>query len=234
MKGKDLRGRILRVVQEFRAVNPRRPYTHGWLAFEVLRLAPQGELPFEEYERRLFAPSQEIRELARQIRGQVDAYQDLKHIRCDLFRRTVVADPPLDRAWYDTQRCSPGSRDIRPVPLLEVETIGEWRGPELTEGAVTRVVVNAYERNPQARAACIQHYGTKCAVCQFSFETVYGSIGEGFIHVHHIIPVSSQMGSKYVVDPIRDLRPVCPNCHAMLHRVEPPLAIDDLRGRLAV
>ena len=34
------------------------------------------------------------------------------------------------------------------------------------------------------------------------------------------------------MDPIKDLRPVCPNCHAMLHRAVPALSIDDIRGRL--
>ncbi|MDC9497701.1 MULTISPECIES: HNH endonuclease [unclassified Pseudoalteromonas] len=37
------------------------------------------------------------------------------------------------------------------------------------------------------------------------------------MHVHHIVPISD-IGDEYQVDPIRDLRPVCPNCHAMLHR----------------
>ncbi len=36
-------------------------------------------------------------------------------------------------------------------------------------------------------------------------------MGEGFIHVHHLKPLS-EVGYEYRVDPIRDLRPVCPNC----------------------
>lgn len=95
------------------------------------------------------------------------------------------------------------------------------------EGAVKSVSVNAFERNPQARQACIDHYGTKCIVCKFDFELAYGAIGRGFIHVHHIKPLST-LGSEYVVDPVEDLRPVCPNCHAMLHATCPPLAIEKL------
>ena len=53
-------------------------------------------------------------------------------------------------------------------------------------------------------------------------------LGEGFIHVHHIVPLSG-LGKSYVVDPINDLRPVCPNCHAMLHKRVPPYTIDELR-----
>ena len=50
--------------------------------------------------------------------------------------------------------------------------------------------------------------------------------------VHHLLPIALTAG-KYVVDPIIDLRPVCPNCHPMPHRQDPPIAIEDLRKLLA-
>ena len=99
------------------------------------------------------------------------------------------------------------------------------------EGKVRQVLVNTYERNPAARAECIAHYGTACFVCSFDFGTTYGDIGTGFIHVHHLREVSS-IGKEYEVDPIEDLRPVCPNCHAMLHTSRPALPIETLRQRL--
>ncbi len=55
--------------------------------------------------------------------------------------------------------------------------------------------------------------------------------GVGFIHVHHKVELSS-IGREYVVDPIEDLVPVCPNCHAMLHTRKPALTIDGLRAIL--
>lgn len=78
---------------------------------------------------------------------------------------------------------------------------------------------------------CIDHYGTNCFVCGFNFGKVFGRLGEGFIHVHHLQPLS-EIGREYEVDPIKDLRPLCPNCHAMIHRRSPPLAIDDLENVL--
>ena len=99
---------------------------------------------------------------------------------------------------------------------------------QLTEGAAQKVIVNAYERNRQARAACIKHYGPRCCVCDFSFQDVYGDMGRGYIHVHHVVSLAS-VGACYVVDPVRDLRPVCANCHAMLHTSEPALSVDELR-----
>lgn len=96
-------------------------------------------------------------------------------------------------------------------------------GAALMEGALHSVVISKYERNADARLACIEHYGAICFVCNFSFEETYGRLGRGFIHVHHLVPLSS-ISREYLVDPIRDLRPVCPNCHAMLHRKDPPLS----------
>lgn len=97
------------------------------------------------------------------------------------------------------------------------------------EGAVRSVLVNAYERNRKARDACIAHYGTQCIVCGFDFGKVYGAIGEGFIHVHHLRELSS-IGQEYEVDPIADLRPVCANCHVMLHRTAPAMLINDVKA----
>jgi len=96
-----------------------------------------------------------------------------------------------------------------------------------SEGARKEITVNAYERNAKARQACIDHYGHQCIVCGFSFEEVYGKIGEGYIHVHHIRPLA-EIGSEYEVDPIADLRPVCPNCHAMIHKRSVPFDTEEI------
>lgn len=98
-----------------------------------------------------------------------------------------------------------------------------------TEGSVIEVTINRYERDTDARDKCIEYYGLKCQVCDFDFEEVYGDLGAGFIHVHHLVQISS-IKEKYIIDPIKDLRPVCPNCHAMLHkRKKKPYEIDELK-----
>jgi hypothetical protein len=103
---------------------------------------------------------------------------------------------------------------------------------EFPEGLKQRIEVNAYERDPKARTACIAHYGCICSVCGFDFAKRFGKLGAGYIHVHHIQPVS-KLGTGGKTNPIRDLRPVCPNCHAMLHRESPPILIGKLRLILA-
>ncbi|RPA27848.1 HNH endonuclease [Shewanella frigidimarina] len=81
--------------------------------------------------------------------------------------------------------------------------------------------------------ACIAHFGVTCQVCDFDFEKTYGEIGKGFIHVHHKIDLAT-IGENYQVDPINDLIPVCPNCHAMLHTEKPAMSIDKLRKMICI
>ncbi len=100
------------------------------------------------------------------------------------------------------------------------------------EGATKQVAVNVYERSPAARQACLNHYGSNCFVCGFNFEKQYGKSGAGFIHVHHLKPLS-EIGTKYKLDPVRDLRPVCPNCHAMIHKRTPPYTIQEMKKMLS-
>ena len=99
--------------------------------------------------------------------------------------------------------------------------------------AVSTVAMNRYERNPEARRACIAHYGTICAACGFSFEIAYGETGRDFIDVHHTVP-ASQLDSNYRLDPVTDLVPLCANCHAMAHiGATTPRSLSELRQLLA-
>jgi 5-methylcytosine-specific restriction enzyme A len=135
---------------------------------------------------------------------------------------TVPADQEqtLERLWLD---------HLEKLGLAPVELPGEVVDPDrFVEGATYQIWANAYERNPAARRACIAHYGTACVVCGFNFGKVFGELGKGYIHVHHLLDLAS-IGTEYEVDPIGDLRPVCPNCHEMLHRETPAMSIEKLK-----
>lgn len=113
--------------------------------------------------------------------------------------------------------------------IVSVEDPDETEG--YREGDVRRTEINRYERNPLNRKLCLSAKGYDCAVCGMNFEKTYGEIGHHFIHVHHIVPVS-QLGPGYIIDPIKDLVPVCPNCHAMLHRKDPPYLPNEIKEKL--
>ena len=103
--------------------------------------------------------------------------------------------------------------------------------PKIFEGALRRILVDAYERNPEARRKCIAHYGTNCTVCGFDFRKEYGDVGKDLIHVHHLRQLA-EIGKEYRIDPIRDLRPVCPNCHAIIHRRKPAYTVKEVQAFL--
>lgn len=124
-------------------------------------------------------------------------------------------------SWY-------ASDDAVPTSIAEEVSTPE----KFVEGAAKTIAVNAYERNSKARSACIKHYGAVCVVCNFNFEAAYGAIGKGFINVHHIVPLA-EIRREYELDPIRDLIPVCPNCHAIIHLTQPAMSIEELRSCLA-
>ncbi len=118
------------------------------------------------------------------------------------------------------------------MPFETVEEPAELNPEGLPEGACVRVEVNRYERSRVNRANCIEILGDSCKACGFNFGRAYGPLGLGYIHVHHIVPVS-ELGNNYIVDPVHDLVPLCPNCHAMAHQRKPPLGIDELKHLLA-
>lgn len=102
------------------------------------------------------------------------------------------------------------------VPSCDYCLEERFENEELLEGKLIRVLVNRYERNSAARSICINYCGAKCTICSFDFGLAYGPEAEGFIHVHHLIPIAS-IGDEYEIDPVKDLVPVCANCHAVIH-----------------
>lgn len=111
--------------------------------------------------------------------------------------------------------------------LYTEETVPE-KTVNLSEGAVSQVYINRYERNSRAKAICIEHHGSKCSICCFDFGKVYGSIGKDKIHVHHLVPLST-IKQDYKLEPEHDLRPVCPNCHFIIHSKKEPFTIEEVR-----
>lgn len=116
------------------------------------------------------------------------------------------------------------------LPLQEETQEENLEG--LPEGAQTKVLVNRYERSRVNRQICIAKNGAFCNICGFDFGKQYGKDGDGFIEVHHLTPVS-KLGGNYNINPVTDLIPVCANCHAMIHRRNPPYSVDEMKNLLS-
>lgn len=132
--------------------------------------------------------------------------------------RPTIAKALEQLGWVDGYRSSIPEEIEKTLPLYE--------------GAVRTITVNAYERNSAAREKCILHYGCKCLACGLSLAEKYGEVAQGLIHVHHLRQLAD-INSKYQVDPIQDLRTVCPTCHAVIHTRTPPFTIEEIQIMIA-
>jgi predicted HNH restriction endonuclease len=141
-----------------------------------------------------------------------------------LFKKFKRSEKRTDGCW--------AYKPIAPSAVIIFPDEVEEDVKGLPEGAVFQRLVNAYERNPLARQKCIDKYGTSCCICGFSFGTTYGEAADGLIHVHHLLQLS-KVGKNYKVDPIADLRPVCPNCHAVIHHRNPSYSVEEVQALVA-
>ncbi|MDF7630741.1 HNH endonuclease [Erwiniaceae bacterium L1_55_4] len=176
--------------------------------------------------------------------GYVQALEHLEYVKQGYELYTFVMGHSLSEYSEDISRIKKFSHHLQLRYLVQEEGVwyacreAQYLPEELSasasysEGAKTQILVNAYERDPAARKACLQHHGYRCQGCGFSFEEFYGKAGRNFIHVHHRIPLHT-VGENYRPDPVNDMVPLCPNCHAMVHRSTPPMETDALKEIIA-
>ncbi|HYH67260.1 MAG TPA: S1 RNA-binding domain-containing protein [Urbifossiella sp.] len=156
----------------------------------------------------------------------------------DTLRRGDVFDVVVHSFDQDKRRILVSRRRTEPQPAQPTGSefpLREAASPQpqgaLVEGALFVLELSRHERNPVARVRCLAHYGEHCVVCHFDARTVYGPEAAGVIHVHHLTPLAD-IGEAYEVDPISDLRPVCPNCHAVIHVGGGTRPLDEVRQLL--
>lgn len=113
----------------------------------------------------------------------------------------------------------------------------------IREGARGAAEVAVYERSARLRSFAIEYFTRdgriSCSCCGFNFADFYGpEIGSGFIEIHHVKPVfkfEDQDMEATLRDAVKNLTPVCSNCHRMIHRrwqqpLEIPALIAGIRG----
>ena len=138
---------------------------------------------------------------------------------------SLDGDKPIRITWSFINPINKPSQQLRPIE--GIDEIHEC----FKEGSLIKTEVGIYKRSLKARQECIELKGCSCCICGFNFEKTYGNIGRGFIHIHHINQLSEQK-NEHSVDPTKDLIPVCPNCHSMLHTQKPALSIEELKLNL--
>ncbi len=132
----------------------------------------------------------------------------------DVYTKWILGD--LENSNMRSDNVSPNNTQTNEFSLDDFTGEIESSNGYL-EGSLKQVLVSKYERSSTARTRCINLKGVNCHICKLNFQDKYGEIGRGFIHIHHLIPIN-MIKSSYKVNYANDLVPVCPNCHAMLHR----------------
>lgn len=159
----------------------------------------------------IFAKLDDRGQIAQDGPVKIDRFQPI------LQRKLLVE---LDDGWYAVDTPLPPANSFEPL----IGTIFE-------EGEVSMLLSKHVERSPAARKRCLDVHGYQCLVCEKSMSDRYGTMGEGVIDVHHLHELA-QRGGKHIVDPEKDLVPVCPNCHRMIHTTRPALSLETVRSML--
>ncbi len=116
-----------------------------------------------------------------------------------------------------------------PKEIFDREKLLEKNYDEFLEGFKTEIVRETNYRNRELIYKAKLELGTTCFICSFNFEEKYGLHGKGFVEMHHLIPISE--GKR--ISKIKDLVPVCSNCHRMLHKGNITFNIDDIKRMIA-
>lgn len=118
---------------------------------------------------------------------------------------------------------------IKQIKSLTLEKSESKKEPDsqhyFDEGFRTEIIKEVSKRHKSLVELAKRKYGKKCSVCEFDFGKTFGNHGDGFIEIHHLKPIAK--GKRQTT--IEDVRPVCPNCHRMLHRGNVLLSIEDLK-----
>ncbi len=150
---------------------------------------------------------------------------------CALVNAEIKSDAPSEFVFLLKDIHSNIESEDSLINLLVNSSVANESVQQILEGASKLTQHIRYERNRDNRNKAISIHGSKCAVCGFDFDKVYGKdIADSYIEVHHIVPLSE---GEQLVDPAKDLIPVCANCHRMLHHKKTSaITIDQLKEKV--
>lgn len=147
-------------------------------------------------------------------------------ILLDALRQQFDRDQPFP-AHFD----SPKSKNVSVISPQNPVAITE-EDNDFYEGSINRISIEVRERDAAARRACIAHYGANCFICQFDFGKFYGPEAKGFIHVHHRDMLANRKGAT-LTDAVKDLVPLCPNCHSVVHLRKDAYEVKEVKRMIA-
>lgn len=155
--------------------------------------------------------------------------KDPKHVVYVVLNRSTINSNYTDKYEIHFFKRNDGTYEI--LEMIEEPYLDKFERDEIQiykEGGSSTFIKKVYKRSKEARRTCIKYYGCKCFICGFDFEKVYGNVGKGYIQVHHL-KLISEAKDVYEIDPIKDLIPVCANCHSIIHLFSRPFSPEDVK-----
>jgi 5-methylcytosine-specific restriction enzyme A len=155
-----------------------------------------------------------------------------------LVRGNKLEDVVWKEFASDTQRLARTAEAIRANLDVSADDADPYGGIE--EAQEGRILTRAHLVRERSRklveakkAACLKATGAlRCEACDFHFGAAYGERGEGFIEVHHALPIHLLMpGAK---TRLSDLHLLCANCHRVVHAKRPWLTLQQLKDCVSV
>lgn len=101
---------------------------------------------------------------------------------------------------------------------------GDYKNLIIEEGFTKFSQIKAKTRSRKLVEIARRHYSLNgkiyCSACNFGFEDFYGEIGRGYIEIHHLRPIFAYEDSleQNINEALKNVAPVCSNCHRMIHR----------------
>lgn len=163
------------------------------------------------------------------LAGQVYRELQLRFRGIKLWTLATWPEAPLDELGEFSFRMRPEvaraleelgwTKTLPAVAGMDHGSRGVFEGGRLAQYRIHRrrehglreaKIADASTRSPDGRLRC------EVPGCGFDFEERYGSIGRGYIQVHHLRPLGIRDAPERTH--LADLILVCANCHSMIHR----------------
>jgi len=98
----------------------------------------------------------------------------------------------------------------------------------VSEGHLRLRTATKASRSQALRKLALKMHGSICTACGLDFHAKYKAVKRDCIELHHVVPISEGIRENT----IKNLIPLCPNCHRVAHTTQPPLSISAIRRML--